>query len=63
MSSTTTITGALLPVADAVLFADGEQLALVGFLAGYRGLTRQAYTIDLRQFTAWCTSRPPSFSP
>jgi len=54
--SSTTITGSLLPVADAVLFADGEQLALVGFLAGYRGLTLQAYTIDLRQFTAWCTS-------
>jgi site-specific recombinase XerD len=24
-------------------------------LAGYRGLTRQAYTMDLRLFTAWCT--------
>ena len=35
--SSTTITGGLLPVADAVLFADGEQLALVGFLAGYGG--------------------------
>lgn len=54
--SSTTITGALQPLADAVQFADGEQLALVGFLAGCRGLTRQAYTIDLRQFTAWCTS-------
>ena len=37
------IAGTLLPLADTVLFADGEQLALVGFLAGYRGLTRQAY--------------------
>jgi hypothetical protein len=25
-----------------------------GFLAGYTGLTRKAYTLDLRQFTAWC---------
>ena len=34
-----------------------ERLALAGFLAGYRGLTRQAYTLDLRQFTAWCRAR------
>ena len=50
--TTTLMPGELLPVADAVLFADGERLALVGFLAGYRGLTRQAYTMDLRLFTA-----------
>jgi integrase len=31
-----------------------EQATLVGFLAGYRGFTRDAYTLDLRQFTAWC---------
>ena len=31
-----------------------ERLALAGFLAGYTGLTREAYTLDLRQFTAWC---------
>jgi integrase/recombinase XerD len=31
-----------------------EQLTLVGFLAGYRGYTRDAYALDLRQFTAWC---------
>jgi hypothetical protein len=24
------------------------------FLAGYSGLTRQAYELDLRQFTGWC---------
>jgi integrase/recombinase XerD len=36
-------------------FADGERLALVGFLAGYRGATRDAYALDLRQFVAWCT--------
>jgi integrase/recombinase XerD len=30
-------------------FTDAERLALAGFLAGYRGLTREAaYTLDLR---------------
>ena len=32
-------------------FTDPERLALAGFLAGYRGLTREAYALDLRQFT------------
>ena len=31
-----------------------EQMTLLGFLAGYRGYTRDAYTLDLRQYTAWC---------
>ena len=38
-------------------FTDAERLALAGFLAGYRGLTREAYALDLRQFTSWCRSR------
>jgi len=38
-------------------FTDPERLALAGYLAGYRGLTREAYTLDLRQFTGWCRSR------
>jgi integrase/recombinase XerD len=38
-------------------FTDSERLALAGFLAGYRGLTREAYTLDLRQFTTWCRAR------
>jgi hypothetical protein len=33
-------------------FTDAERLALAGFLAGYRGLTREAYALDLRQFTS-----------
>ena len=33
-------------------FTDAERFALAGFLAGYRGLTREAYALDLRQFTA-----------
>ncbi len=28
--------------------------ALAGFLAGYSGLTRQSYELDLRQFAGWC---------
>ena len=39
------------------VFSDSERLALAGFLAGYRGLTREAYTLDLRQFTGWCRDR------
>jgi integrase/recombinase XerD len=38
-------------------FTDSERLALAGFLAGYRGLTREAYALDLRQFTTWCRTR------
>jgi site-specific recombinase XerD len=38
-------------------FADGERLVLAGFLAGYRGSTRDAYTLDLRQFVSWCADQ------
>jgi integrase/recombinase XerD len=38
-------------------FTDPERLAPAGFLAGYRGLTREAYALDLRQFTTWCRAR------
>jgi len=38
-------------------FTDPERLALAGYLAGYRGLTRDAYALDLRQFTTWCRTR------
>jgi integrase/recombinase XerD len=36
------------------VFSNAERLALAGFLAGYRGLTREAYELDLRQFASWC---------
>jgi integrase/recombinase XerD len=36
------------------LFSDAERSALAGFLAGYSGQTRDAYTLDLRQYTSWC---------
>jgi len=38
-------------------FTEPERLALAGYLAGYRGLTRDAYALDLRQFTTWCHAR------
>jgi integrase/recombinase XerD len=38
-------------------FSETEKLALAGFLAGYSGMTREAYALDLRQFTAWCRQR------
>src|ERR1035437_2317520 len=44
-------------------FTDPERLALAGFLAGYRGLTREAYALDLRQFTTWCRARSLSAAP
>src|SRR5512132_519399 len=37
-------------------FADAEEVALAGFLAGYRGSTREAYALDLRQFAVWCAN-------
>jgi site-specific recombinase XerD len=37
------------------VFTNTERLALAGFLAGYSGLTRQAYELDLRQYASWCS--------
>src|SRR5690349_23095647 len=50
--TTTTTSAALIPVAP--VFTNTERLALAGFLAGYSGLTRQAYELDLRQYASWC---------
>ena len=36
------------------MFTNTERLALAGFLAGYSGLTREAYELDLRQYASWC---------
>ncbi|HEY1919597.1 MAG TPA: hypothetical protein VGH27_28845 [Streptosporangiaceae bacterium] len=49
--TTTPLSTDLVPVAVAPVFSNAERLALTGFLAGYSGLTRQAYELDLRQFT------------
>jgi integrase/recombinase XerD len=48
-TSTSTAVAAVEPV-----FTEPERLALTGFLAGYTGLTREAYALDLRQFASWC---------
>ena len=56
---TTTIPSTALVTIQPV-FTESERLALAGFLAGYRGLTREAYTLDKRQFTGWCRARPLS---
>src|SRR5664279_785070 len=51
---TTTVPSTDLVVSVEPLFTQDEQTALAGFLAGYSGLTRDAYALDLRMFTAWC---------
>jgi integrase/recombinase XerD len=53
---TTAVPSAALATIQPV-FADAERVALAGFLAGYRSLTREAYALDLRQFTNWCRAR------
>jgi integrase/recombinase XerD len=50
---TTTTPSAALVQATPV-FTNTERLALAGFLAGYGGLTREAYELDLRQYASWC---------
>jgi integrase/recombinase XerD len=52
----TTIASTAVVVYDPGLL-DPEHLALAGFLGGYRGLTRDAYALDLRQFIAFCEAR------
>jgi integrase/recombinase XerD len=52
-TTTTSSPSAAIAVAEPV-FTNAERLALAGFLAGYSGLTRQAYELDLRQYASWC---------
>ena len=49
----TTSTSTAVAVAESV-FTEPERRALAGFLAGYTGLTHEAYALDLRQFASWC---------
>jgi site-specific recombinase XerD len=51
-----TITSMAIVIYDPEL-AGPEHIALAGFLGGYRGLTRDAYALDLRQFVAFCDER------
>ena len=39
---------------DQPVLCDVERMTMLGFLAAYRGYTRDAYALDLRQFTSWC---------
>jgi len=48
-TSTSTAVGTVEPV-----FTEPERLALAGFLAGYTGLAREAYALDLRPYASWC---------
>jgi hypothetical protein len=50
---TTTSTSTAVATVEPV-FTEPERLALAGFLAGYTGLTREAYALDLRQYASWC---------
>jgi hypothetical protein len=47
----TTSTSTAVATAEPV-FTQPERLALAGFLAGYTGLTREAYALDLRQYAS-----------
>lgn len=53
LSRAATTPSAALVITEPV-FSKPEQLALAGFLAGYTGLTREAYALDLRQYATWC---------
>jgi integrase/recombinase XerD len=61
MTAAATASTSLVPVQP--VFTDAERLARAGYLAGYRGVTREAYTLDLQQFSGWCRGRSlPLFS-
>jgi integrase/recombinase XerD len=51
MATTSTSTAV---IAVEPVFTEPERLALAGFLAGYTGLTREAYALDLRHYASWC---------
>ena len=55
--TTTTSPASTAIVAAEPVFIRQERLALAGFLAGYTGLTRDAYTLDLCQYASWCQQR------
>ena len=50
--ATTTTSVALIPPAP--VFTQAEYVLDDGFRAGYSGLTRVAYELDLRQHASWC---------
>ncbi len=56
MTTSTSSPSAAIAVAEPAL-THREQLTLAGFLAGYLGLTREAYALDLRQYANWSQQR------
>jgi len=56
MTTTTSFVSTAIAVTEPV-FTSHERLALAGFLAGYTGLTRDAYALDLRQYAIWLIQR------
>jgi integrase/recombinase XerD len=54
MTTTATTSASIALATTEPVFTGPERMALAGFLAGYAGLTREAYALDLRQFAAWC---------
>jgi hypothetical protein len=60
---TTAIGASLVPVADTSMFAEAERVALVGFLAGYRGATREAIVVASRCRPRGQTDQVPRWLP
>jgi integrase/recombinase XerD len=50
MTTPTTTSGSFPSITCSLI----RDVSLGGSLAGYSGLTRDAYALDLRQFVAWC---------
>ena len=59
--ATTIPSAALVPVAP--VFTSTERLALAGFLAGYSGLTRQAYELTCASMQTGASSTGSHCSP
>jgi len=60
---TTTIPSIDIVMSVHPLFTAGERTASAEFLAGNNGLTRDAYALDLRMYTAWCQQHGPAAVP
>ncbi len=56
MTTTRSATSTAIAVAGPVFYRS-RAAGAAGFLAGYAGLTRQAYALDLRPYASWCQQR------
>ena len=61
MTTTTSSPSAVIAVAEPV-FSNAERLALAGFLAGYTGLTREAYALACANSPSGASSTMSAFS-